>query len=97
MNAFFGGQPLAVLVRLVIVSLLVGFILSAMGLHPFDIVDSLVRFVEHIYYMGFDAIEWAFRYFLLGAVIVFPVWFVARLWKTMSRPSSGSSPSRRDA
>jgi hypothetical protein len=28
-------------------------------------------------------------------VIVVPIWFVTRLWKTMSRPSG--SPSRRDA
>jgi hypothetical protein len=94
-NAFFGGPPAAVLVRLAIISLLVGFILSAMGLNPLDIVNSLVRFVRHIYEMGFDAIEWIFRYFLLGAVIVVPIWFITRLWKTMSRPSG--SPSRRDA
>ena len=95
MNAFFGGAPAAVLVRLAVVSLLVGFILSAMGLSPFDIVESFVRFVQHIYEMGFDAVEWVFRYFLLGAVIVFPIWFVARLWKTLSKPTG--SPSRRDA
>jgi len=95
MNAFFGGAPAAVMVRLAVVSLLVGFILSAMGLSPFDIVDSFVRLVQHIYEMGFDAVEWVFRYFLLGAVIVFPIWFVARLWKTLSKPTG--SPSRRDA
>ena len=95
MNAFFGGAPAAVMVRLAVVSLLVGFILSAMGLSPFDIVESFVRFVQHIYEMGFDAVEWVFRYFLLGAVIVFPIWFVARLWKTLSKPTG--SPSRRDA
>ncbi len=95
MNAFFGGAPAAVLVKLVLVSLLVGFILSAMGLNPLDIVNSFVRFIEHIYYMGFDAIGWVFRYFLLGAVLVFPIWLVVRLWKTMSKPAS--SPSRRDA
>lgn len=97
MNTFFGGPPAAVLARLAIISLLVGFILSAMGLSPYDIVDSFVRFVRHIYDMGFEAIDWVFRYFLLGAVIVFPIWFVGRLWKTMSKPAPGSSPSRRDA
>jgi Family of unknown function (DUF6460) len=33
--------------------------------------------------MGFDAFNWVLRYFLLGAVIVFPVWFIIRL---TSRP-----------
>lgn len=95
MNAFFGGPPAAVIVRLAVVSLLVGFLLSLMGLNPLDIVNSLMRLMRHIYEMGFDAVEWVFRYFLLGAVIVFPIWFVSRLWKSLSRPSG--SPSRRDA
>ncbi len=37
--------------------------------------------------MGFAAIEKAFRYFLLGAVIVFPVWLVMRVLKIAGRTS----------
>jgi len=96
MNSFFGGQPIAVLARLAVISLLVGFVLSAMGLNPLDIVDSFVRLIQRIYDLGFDAVEWVFRYFLLGAVLVFPIWFVARLWKSVSKPSGSASPSRRD-
>jgi hypothetical protein len=29
--------------------------------------------------MGFDAFRWLWRYLLLGAVIVVPVWIVLRL------------------
>ncbi len=94
MNSFFGGQPVAVLLRLAIISLLVGFILSVLGLSPFDIVDSFFRLIERIYDLGFEAFEWLFRYFLLGAVIVFPIWLVVRVWKSMSRDSSVT---RRDA
>lgn len=94
MNSFFGGQPVAVLLRLAIISLLVGFILSALGLSPFDIVDSFFRLIERIYDLGFEAVEWLFRYFLLGAVIVFPIWLVVRVWKSMSRDSGVT---RRDA
>jgi hypothetical protein len=32
-----------------------------------------------LYYTGFDTLSWAVRYFLLGAVIVVPVWFIIRL------------------
>jgi hypothetical protein len=48
--------------------------------------------------MGFAAIEKAFRYFLLGAVIVFPVWLVMRLLKMAGRTSSGNlvDPSSRN-
>ncbi len=75
----FGGSPLAVLARLVLVSILVGVILSALGLDPFDIVRSLERLVRHIWNMGFDAVRWLWRYFLLGAVIVIPIWLIMRL------------------
>ena len=49
--------------------------------------------------MGFAAVEKAFRYFLLGAVIVFPVWLVTRLLKSLGRRANGdlvnsSSPKR---
>ncbi len=75
----FGGSPLAVLVRLILVSILVGVILSALGLDPFDILHSIERLVRSIWNMGFDAFRWLWRYFLLGAAIVIPIWIVMRL------------------
>ena len=75
----FGGSPLAVLGRLILVSILVGVILSALGLDPFDILHSIERLVRSIWNMGFDAFRWLWRYFLLGAVIVIPIWLVMRL------------------
>ena len=80
----FGGSPLAVLGRLILVSILVGVILSALGLDPFDIVDSIQRLLRTIWNMGFDAFRWLWRYFLLGAVLVIPIWFIMRLLKSPS-------------
>jgi hypothetical protein len=74
-----GGSPLAVLGRLILVSILVGVILSALGLDPFDIVHSVERLIRSVWNMGFDAVRWVWRYFLLGAVIVIPIWIVTRL------------------
>ena len=76
---FFGGSPLAVLGRLLLVSILVGVILSVLGLDPFDILHSLERLARSIWNMGFDAFRWLWRYFLLGAVIVIPIWLIMRL------------------
>ena len=78
-SKIFGGSPLAVLGRLVLVSILVGVILSALGLDPFDIVQSVERLVRSIWNMGFDAFRWLWRYFLLGAVIVIPIWIIMRV------------------
>ncbi len=74
----FGGSPLAVIGRLVLVSILVGVVLTALGLDPFDIVHSIERLIRSIWNMGWDAVKWLWRYFLLGAVIVIPIWLVMR-------------------
>jgi hypothetical protein len=75
----FGGSPLAVLGRLILISILVGVVLSALGVDPFDIVHSIERLISSIWNMGFDAVRWLWRYFLLGAVIVIPIWIIMRL------------------
>jgi Domain of unknown function (DUF6460) len=80
MNRIFGGSPLGVLARLVLVSILVGVILSAIGLDPFNIVRSVERLLRGIWNMGFDAVRYVWRYFLLGAVIVVPIWLITRLF-----------------
>ena len=78
---FFGGPPLAVLGRLVLLSILVGVILAAIGLDPWNIIESVRQLVARVWNMGFDAVRWLWRYFLLGAVIVVPIWLLVRLAK----------------
>jgi hypothetical protein len=79
MSKVFGGSPLAVLGRLILVCILVGVVLNALGLDPFDIVQSIERLINSIWNMGFDAFRWLWRYFLLGAVIVIPIWLIMRV------------------
>lgn len=79
MNRFFGGPPLAVIAKLILLSILIGVVLSALGLDPLNIVSSLQRLIVRIWDMGFDAIRWIWQYFLLGAVIVIPIWLIMRL------------------
>ena len=74
-----GGSPLAVVFRLILLSILVGVVLSVLGLNPWNIVESFRALIAGIWNMGFDAIEWLLRYFLLGAIIVIPVWIIMRL------------------
>ena len=76
----FGGSPMAVLGRLILLSILIGVVLSALGLDPFDIVHSIERLIRSLWNLGFDAFRWLWRYFLLGAVIVVPVWILMRLF-----------------
>jgi hypothetical protein len=80
-NRFFGGPPLSVIFRLILLSILIGVILQVLGLDPWNIFDSLRRLVLHVWNMGFDALRWLWRYLLLGAVIVVPIWLIVRLMR----------------
>ena len=79
-NRFLGGSPIAVAFRLILLSILVGVVLAAIGFDPWNIVSSIRRLFNWIYDLGFDAINGLWRYFLLGAVIVIPVWLISRLF-----------------
>ncbi len=78
-NRFLGGPPLAVLGKLILLSILIGVVLSALGLDPLNIFASLQRLIRDVWNMGFDAVRWLWQYFLLGAVIVIPIWLILRL------------------
>jgi len=82
---FFGGSPARVLIQLVVISIILGIVLNALGVSPYDIVNGFRDLATRIYSMGFGTIEWVFRYFLLGAVIVFPVWLIMRLLRVGRR------------
>ncbi|MDI4665018.1 DUF6460 domain-containing protein [Xanthobacter autotrophicus] len=76
---FFGGSPAWVLVRLVVLSVVVGVILAALGLDPMNILASLERLVRSLFNFSFEAVERLWRYFLLGAVVVIPLWLILRV------------------
>ena len=78
-HGWLGGSPLSVAGRLILLSVLIGVVASALGLDPWHIIDSVERLIRSIWDMGFDAIRWLWRYFLLGAVIVIPIWIIMRL------------------
>lgn len=88
LQRFFGGPPLMVLLRLALLSLVVGIVLSVLGLHPFDIWYGIRGFAARVYAMGFDALEWTLDYFLLGALIVVPIWLLMRVLKFFGGRSS---------
>lgn len=80
-SRFLGGPPLSVALRLILLSVVVGVVLSALGFDPLNIWFSLQRLVQSLWNMGFDAFRWLWSYFLLGAVLVIPIWLVVRLAK----------------
>ena len=80
LTRFLGGTPLSVAFRLILLSILVGVVLAAIGFDPYNILRSIELLFRRIWDLGYDAINWLWRYFLLGAVIVIPIWLLSRVF-----------------
>ena len=80
-SRFFGGSPLWVLAKLAMLAVVIGVILDVLGLDAL----AILRGIQDLFYDLFDNIwdmlETLLRWFVLGAVIVFPIWILARLFK----------------
>ena len=79
LNRFLGDSPLRIVVKLLILSLVVGFLMSIFGIYPADIFYTVRNFVLDLWYSGFAALGRVGDYLLLGAVIVVPLFLVIRL------------------
>jgi len=78
-DQFFGGNPVGVLIRLVLLSIVVGVVMSVLGIAPANVFYRIDLFLRRIWDMGFGSLEWLLHHFLIGAAIVFPIWLIARL------------------
>ena len=76
---FLGGHPFSVAIRLALLSIAVGLVLSVFGITPRNFFRSLDEFASYVYNLGFGAFEWLFNYLVLGAMLVVPIWLVLRL------------------
>ncbi len=78
-NSFLGGSPLGVIVKLVLLSIVVGVILSWLSWSPADIIDWVVSLFDWLWVSVFGSLERAVDYFILGAAIVVPIFLISRL------------------
>jgi hypothetical protein len=78
-DRFFGGSPIWVIVRLMLLSIVIGVMLSAFGFDPWNLIPSIERLIRRIVNLGWDAFDSIWRYFVLGAILVFPIWLVVRV------------------
>ena len=72
---FFGESVAGTIIRLVLLSIVVGIVFNALDINLFNLVERLQQLVRNIANLGFDAFHWAFQ--------VVPIWFLVRL---LSRP-----------
>jgi hypothetical protein len=79
LERFLGGSPSSVMIRLAVLSLIVGFFLVWLDIRPVDVLIGLRNMVERFWAMGFDALRDIAEYVLAGAAIVVPLWLALRL------------------
>lgn len=81
LTRFLGDTPLRVFIRLVVLSFVVGLVLSALNIRPYQIYRWVERTIWRIYDMGFQVFREALDYLVVGALIVVPLFLIARLLK----------------
>lgn len=74
-----GDSPLKLLLKLLVVSFLVGLVMSTFGWSPWDVLDSVRDFFVGLYDMGFRAFDRIGGYILLGAAVVVPAYIILRI------------------
>ena len=79
LNRFLGDSPLRVIVKLVIVSIVVGFVMSYFDWTPYEVFDSVRFFFLDLWHTGFDALGAVGDYLVIGAVVVIPAFLIIRL------------------
>jgi hypothetical protein len=78
-NRFLGDTPLRVVIKLLILSVAAGFLMSFFGLYPDDILYWIRNLVLDLWNTGFAALGSIGDYLLLGAVIVIPAFLLIRV------------------
>ena len=79
LTRFLGDTPLRVFLRLLVLSFVVGLVLSALNIRPHDIYWWVERTIRHIYDMGFAFFADSLDYLIAGALIVVPLFILSRL------------------
>ncbi len=80
MNRMLGDSPGRTIVKLIVVSLIVGFVMAVFDLRPFDIFYGLRDFILDLWHRGFHALGAVGDYLLAGAMIVIPAFVILRLF-----------------
>ncbi|MDH5771829.1 MAG: DUF6460 domain-containing protein [Rhodospirillaceae bacterium] len=68
-------------VKLLVVSLLVGMMLAFFDMKPEELLASLGDTVKSIFQVLVSLVEWMVPYVLLGAVVVIPIWVIMLVWR----------------
>ncbi len=80
-ESFLGDSLGRTIIKLAIISLVVGVILSALNVTPWEVWDAIRNFFVNLYNLGFDALWSVGKYFVYGAIVVVPIFLLMRFLK----------------
>ena len=78
-NRILGDTPARTAIKLVVVSLIVGFAMTIFGIAPWDVVAGIRDFILDLWHTGFAALGRIGDYLLVGATVVVPVFIILRV------------------
>ena len=78
-NRFLGDTPARTVLKLAMLSLVVGIVMSALNFTPIELWYAVRDFARWLYELGFEAFERIGIYFLWGAMVVVPVFLLMRI------------------
>ena len=84
-SRFLGGSPGNVLLRILVMSLIVGAAMVFFNLTPRDLLEGLRQFVENIWAGGLESLRTLLLYIGYGAIIVVPIFILVRLLRMARR------------
>lgn len=88
MEKIFGGAIVPTLFRLAVLSFVVGLVFAIFGIDPVNLWKEFGTTIEKAWTLVFDAIIWGWKYSVLGAIVVLPLWILYRIVLVIGKPKS---------
>jgi len=79
LTRFLGDTPGRTIVKLAVLSLIVGIVMSALNFTPIELWYALRDFAHWLYDLGYEAFARIGIYFVWGAMVVVPIFLLMRV------------------
>lgn len=79
LTRFLGDSPLRVLLKLLVLSFIVGIVMAAFDWSPWDLYYGIQDAILRVWNMGFAAFDRFIGYIVLGALVVVPIFVILRV------------------
>ncbi len=75
------NSPIKTILKLLVASLLVGWLLKALDLDAQKLLEFLGSFADKLMNIFAGIFEWSLSPILIGALVVIPIWVIRLIWK----------------